>query len=66
MTRTNASGAPLPGDFWQAMSFDELAAAQGVKPMTNVDGLIGTWPGEVDDGFEESIRRLRKANIKAA
>lgn len=60
------SGAPLPGDFWQAMSFDELAAAQGVGPLTNIDALIGTWPGDVNDGFEESVQRLRQASIEAA
>jgi len=60
------SGAPLPGDFWQAMSFDELAAAQGVRPMTNIDAIVGTWPGDVDDGFEESVHKLRQANIRAA
>lgn len=60
------SGAPLPGDFWQAMSFDELAAAQGVRPLTNIDTLMGTWPGDVNDGFEESIQTLRQANTRAA
>lgn len=60
------SGAPLPGDFWQAMSFDELAVSQGVGPLTNVAALEGTWPGDVEDGFEESIHRLRQANVKAA
>lgn len=64
-TEVLPSGAPLPGDFWQAMSFDELAAAQGVGPITNIDALVGTWPGEVNDGFEESIHKLRQANIKA-
>lgn len=65
-TEALPSGAPLPGDFWQAMSFDELAAAQGVGPITNIDALVGTWPGEVNDGFEESIQKLRQANIRAA
>lgn len=60
------SGAPLPSDFWQAMSFDELAAAQGVRPLTNIDAIVGIWPGDVDDGFEESVHRLRQANIRAA
>lgn len=59
------SGAPLPGDFWQTMTFDELAAAQGVGPLTNIDALVGTWPGDVDDGFEESVHRLRQANVRA-
>jgi hypothetical protein len=48
------------------MSFDEHAAAQGVRPLTNIDALIGTWPGDVDDGFEESVHQLRQANIRAA
>ncbi len=60
------SGAPLLGDFWQAMSFDELAAAQGVRPLTHIDALVGSWPGEVNDGFEESVHNLRQANIRAA
>ena len=60
------SGAPLPGDFWQSMSFDELAAAQGVRPLTHIDALVGSWPGDVNDGFEESVHKLRQANIKAA
>lgn len=57
------SGAPLPGDFWYAMGFDELAAAQGVKPMNDIDSVIGTWPGDVNDGFEEAVHRLRQADI---
>ena len=60
------SGAPLPGDFWHAMSFDDLAAAQGVRPLTDIDALVGSWPGDVNDGFEESVHKLRQANIRAA
>ena len=59
------SGAPLPSDFWQAMSFEELAAAQGVGPLTNIDALIGTWPGDVNDGFEEAVHKLRQASRRA-
>jgi hypothetical protein len=58
------SGAPLPGDFWQAMSFEELATAQGVRPLADIDALIGTWPGEVDDGFEEAVHKLRQASMR--
>lgn len=58
------SGAPLPGDFWQAMSFEELAAAQGVGPLTDIDALIGTWPGDVNDGFEEAVHKLRQASVR--
>ena len=42
------------------MSFEELAAAQGVGPLIDIDALIGTWPGDVNDGFEEAVRRLRR------
>jgi hypothetical protein len=59
------TGAPLPGDFWHALSFEELATAQGVGPLVNLDGLAGTWPGDVNDGFEESIRNLRQASPRA-
>jgi len=59
------TGAPLPGDFWQTMTFDDLAAAQGVRPLSDIDALVGTWPGDVDDGFEESVQRLRQANVRA-
>lgn len=53
------SGAPLQGDFWQAMSFEELAASQDVKPFTHIAALAGTWPGDMDDDFEDAIHKLR-------
>ncbi len=62
VTEMLPSGAPLPGDFWQAMSFEELAAAQGMEPLTDIDALIGTWPGNMDDGFEEVVHKLRQAS----
>jgi hypothetical protein len=40
----------------------ELAQAQNVKPLTDVRSLMGTWPGEVDDGFEEAIDELRHSH----
>lgn len=30
-------------------SLDELAQAQGVKPMNDVTNLFGTWPGEEEE-----------------
>jgi len=60
------SGAPLPGDFWQALSFEELAAVQGVGPLTDIESLSGTWPGDVNDGFEEAVHRLRQASVRTA
>ena len=59
------TGAPLPSDFWQTMSFDELASAQGVGPLLNVHAIMGTWPGDVDDGFEDAVEKLRHAGRKS-
>ncbi|MEX2165307.1 MAG: hypothetical protein WD823_13840 [Sulfuricaulis sp.] len=53
------------GNFWRAMSFEELAVAQGVTPLTDVDALIGIWPSEVGDGFEAAVRRLRHPRERA-
>jgi hypothetical protein len=54
---------PPPGDFWQALSLDELAESQAAVPLQDVSVLFGTWPGDMDDGFEELIRHLRKQNM---
>ena len=56
-------GTNLPADFWQAPSLDDLAQAQGVQPMPDVNKLFGTWPGDPDDGFEKIINDLRKRNM---
>ncbi|MFH0825063.1 MAG: hypothetical protein V2B18_20115 [Pseudomonadota bacterium] len=42
-----------------ASGIEELAQAQGVGPLKDVTVLLGTWPGELDDGFENEIRSLR-------
>lgn len=52
-------GTPISRDFWESPTLDELATAQGVRPIADVRALFGTWPGEPDDGFEESIDELR-------
>jgi hypothetical protein len=56
-------GTPLPADFWQAPSLDDLAQAQGVILMPDVTKLFGTWPGDPDDGFEKIVNDLRKRNV---
>jgi len=56
-------GAPPPTEFWQSPTIEELAKAQGVQPVQNVRAFFGTWPGEIDDGFEEDIQRLRRTNL---
>ena len=56
-------GEPLPTDFWVSPTIAELAQAQGVVPFTDVSSLFGTWPGDIDDGFENSIRSLRDQSL---
>jgi hypothetical protein len=56
-------GTPLPTEFWQAPSLDTLAEIQGTQPVHDVSTLFGTWPGELDDGFEALIRDLRQHDI---
>jgi len=55
-------GTPISRDFWESPSLGELALAQNVKPLADVQELFGTWPGEVDDGFEKDVDALRHSN----
>lgn len=50
-------------DFGNSPTLDELAAAQNIRPMKDVRALFGTWPGEDDDGFEETIAKFRHQNM---
>ncbi len=45
--------------FWDSPTLEALAQAQQVIPMTDIRALFGTWPGDMDDGFEEAIDALR-------
>lgn len=56
-------GTPISRGFWESPSLDELALAQNVKPVENVESLLGGWPGNIDDGFEEEIRNLRRLGV---
>jgi hypothetical protein len=56
-------GIPLSQDFWESPTLDELAQAQDVSPMRDARALFGTWPGDVDDGFEAAIDDLRHPSI---
>lgn len=58
-------GALFSQNFWESPSLEELAKAQGVKPMKASD-IMGTWPGEVDDGFEEWIDEMRHPGRKGS
>ena len=45
-------------------TLDELAAAQGVEPVTDFKQLRGIWPKEeLEDGFEDDLNRRRKSEI---
>ena len=42
------------------LSFEEIAELQGVRPIEDPSELVGGWPGEVDDGFEEAVLAWRR------
>jgi hypothetical protein len=54
-------GAPITRGFWESPSLDELAQEQEFNPLSDIRAFFGTWPGEVDDGFEEAVKELRRA-----
>ncbi len=58
------TGIPVPMDFWSNMSIEELAQVQGIKRITNIQSLYGTWPGEIEDEFEELIETLRVPTVE--
>ncbi len=46
--------------FWHPKMPEEIALAQGVKPVEDFDALLGGWPeDELDDNFEETLSRWR-------
>lgn len=49
---------PSPG--LRDLSFEELAELQGVRPIEDPNELVGGWPGDIDDGFEEAVRAWRR------
>jgi len=51
----------LPTDpFWHSKTLEEIALAQGVKPIENFDVLLGGWPeDELDDNFEKTLSQWR-------
>ena len=46
-------------DFGESPTLDEIVRRQNVAPIADIRSLYGTWPGDPDDGFEESIEELR-------
>jgi len=41
-------------------TIEDLARMQGVNPIKDVSALFGTWPGDINDGFEQFVRELRR------
>jgi hypothetical protein len=52
-------------DFWQSFSLDELARRQGVVPPQADEEILAGWPAdELDDGFEDAVRRWREVELE--
>lgn len=49
--------------FWKGKTLDELAAEQGITSPTPFEKLLGRWPGEIDDGFEEALLERRREDL---
>ncbi len=50
----------LSDPFWHPRTLEEIALAQGVKPIEDFDVLLGGWPeDELDDNFEETLSQWR-------
>lgn len=58
-TQTSSSSVQVTESFWESNTVEELALLQDVKPIEDIRILFGTWPGEENDGFEETIEKLR-------
>jgi len=43
----------------RSLTFEEIARQQGVGPIEDPNELVGGWPGDVDDGFEEAVLTWR-------
>ena len=56
-------GTPVSREFWESPTIEELARSQGVRPIADVRALLGTWPGDEDDGFETMIDELRHPRV---
>jgi hypothetical protein len=46
-------------------TFEEIAKQQGVGPVEDPNELVGGWPGDVDDGFEEAVLAWRQQRLSA-
>lgn len=64
-SRSVSQDGIIPLDFWTSPTLDELARTQNVGPL-DVGALLGTWPGQDNDGFDDAIDELRHAALSGA
>ena len=50
---------PTVYSFWDSPTLEALARSQNVVPVSDIEDLFGTWPGDESDGFEAAIDALR-------
>ncbi len=56
----NGQASVSPVKTWQPRSVEELAAEQGVKPITSIRDLMMDWPEDSADSVDEFLRQLRE------
>ena len=49
----------------RSLTFEEIARQQGVGPVEDPSELVGGWPGDIDDGFEEALLARRQQRLSA-
>ena len=60
LNKIDIQDAPVDRDaFFRGYTIEELAKIQGVRPVEDFESLLGGWPDEIDDGFEEAVARWR-------
>ena len=54
-----------PVGFWLAHTLDQLATAQGVPEVSDVDSIRGIWPqDDLSDGFDVALRQWRSQDAE--
>ncbi len=54
-----------PNGFWLAHTLDQLATAQGVPEVSDVDSIRGIWPqDDLSDGFDVALRQWRSQDAE--
>ncbi len=63
-TRSDPFGK-WPNGSQRSLTFEEIAKQQGVGPIEDPTELVGGWPGDIDDGFEEALLARRQQRLSA-